>query len=166
MERERRNNRVGSEVDDDGEAGKYLTFMIGNESYGVSIRPVTEIIGIQEITPVPDMPSFVRGVINLRGKVIPIMDVRLRFQREPRAYDERTCIIVIELESSFVGLVVDTVSEVISIPDEAIDKPPRFSNSAGNRFMMGLAKVGEQVKILLDPTRLLFDGAETLRSPN
>jgi purine-binding chemotaxis protein CheW len=147
------------EDDEDSLQGKFLTFKIGEETYGIEIRHVTEIIGVQKITPVPDVPEFVRGMINLRGRVIPIMDVRLRFRKAPRAYDDRTCIIVIHIKDAAVGLVVDTVSEVLSIPDSAIDAPPRMGGPF-QRVMLGLGKVGDEVKILLDATKLLFDEAE------
>lgn len=135
---------------------KFLTFDLAEVGYGLEIRYVTEIIGIQKITDVPDMPSFIRGVINLRGKVIPVMDVRLRFNMPSRPYDERTCIIVVNLDGKSVGLVVDEVSEVLDIPAEEIEPAPN-SRKGKNRYIQGMGKVGEQVKILLDISRLLFD---------
>lgn len=135
-------------VDEDG--SKYLTFTIGTVCYGLDIRTVTEIIGLQGITPVPDVPEYVRGVINLRGKVIPVMDVRARFHLETQAYHDRTCIIVIEVRGASVGLVVDAVSEVLSIPDEDIEPPPAVGFGPDNRFISGLGKVGEEVKLLLN----------------
>ncbi|MGL6193770.1 MAG: chemotaxis protein CheW, partial [Thermoguttaceae bacterium] len=98
----------------------YLTFRLGNEDYGIEIRYVTEIVGMQKITEVPDMPPFVKGVVNLRGQVIPVLDMRLRFNMESRNYDERTCIIVVNINGAQVGLVVDTVNEVRNIDDELI----------------------------------------------
>ncbi|HKL27331.1 MAG TPA: chemotaxis protein CheW, partial [Desulfuromonadales bacterium] len=100
------------EGDEDTQKGKYLTFHLGKEDFGIEIRHVTEIIGIQKITEVPDMPDFVRGVINLRGQVIPVMDVRTRFRMQHRDYDERTCIVVVNVAEKTVGLVVDKVNEV------------------------------------------------------
>jgi len=146
-----------SEEVEDTQEDKYLTFSLGNEEYGIEIRNVTEIIGIQKITDLPNTPDFVKGVINLRGKVIPLIDIRLRFQLKERAYDERTCIIVINISNTSIGLIVDTVSEVIDIPAENVEPPPKINQGAGSRFIKGLGKVGENVKILLDIHKLLFD---------
>jgi purine-binding chemotaxis protein CheW len=138
--------------------GQFLTFSIANQEYGIDIRHVTEIIGIQKITDLPDLPDFVKGVINLRGKVIPVVDVRLRFGMSERDYDERTCIIVVNIEETSVGLVVDTVSEVMNIPGTNIEPPPKVNKKVdGNRFVHGLGKVEEDVKILLDTQKLLFE---------
>ena len=112
------------EDDEDAQKDKYLTFHLAKEDYAVEIRHVTEIIGIQRITEVPDMPDFVRGVINLRGKIIPVIDVRTRFKIEAKEYDDRTCIIVVNINDMSVGLVVDEVSEVASIPEEQVEPPP------------------------------------------
>jgi purine-binding chemotaxis protein CheW len=136
---------------------KYLTFPIGDEEYGINIQFVTEIVGIQKITDVPDTPAYVRGVINLRGKVIPVIDVRLRFGLPEREYDERTCIIVVNYNSMAVGLIVDAVSEVLDIPSGDVQPPPKVNKGAGSRYIQGLGKVEEQVKILLDIERLLYD---------
>lgn len=132
------------------DASKYLTFTIGRVCYGLNIRTVTEIIGLQGITPIPDVPDYVRGVINLRGKVIPVMDVRARFKIETQKYHDRTCIIVIEVGGASVGLVVDAVSEVLSIPDEDIEPPPKVGFGPDNRFISGLGKVGDDVKLILN----------------
>jgi purine-binding chemotaxis protein CheW len=134
---------------------KYLTFELGDEAYGIDIRFVREIIGMQRITVVPDVPHYVKGVINLRGKVIPIMDVRDRFGLMSRDYDDRTCIIVIKVGDWTVGLVVDTVSEVLDIPEEMIEPPPRVISSSGEHFIAGLGKVEDQVRLLLDANQLL-----------
>lgn len=136
--------------------GKVLVFLIDNEEYGIEIRYVTEIIGIQTITQVPELPSYIKGVINLRGKIIPIMDVRIRFKKEAREYDDRTCIIVVDIQGIPIGLVVDRVSEVISIPDEDIAPPPDL-NRAFQKYIKGIGKVGDQVKLLLDADKLLED---------
>lgn len=143
--------------EDDTLEGKYLTFPLGNEEFGLEIRHVTEIVGIQRITEVPDMPPFVRGVINLRGKVIPVIDVRARFHLETRGYDDHTCIVVVNLNGTAVGLIVDTVSEVVPISGEQIDPPPALRKGESSRFIQGLGKVGDGVKILLDIQRLLYD---------
>ena len=143
-------------VEEDTLKGRFLTFRLAEEDYGLEIRYVTEIIGIQKITEVPDMPGFVKGVINLRGKVIPVMDVRARFCLPEREYDERTCIIVVNVEEKSVGLVVDKVNEVASIPDEQIEPPPRTGQESCS-YIQGIGKIGEEVKILLDVKRLLYE---------
>lgn len=144
--------------DEDTQQDRYLTFHLGDEDYGIGIEHVIEIVGIQKITEVPDMPGFVRGVINLRGQVIPVMDVRLRFGMEPRPYDDRTCVIVIKVGDTSVGLIVDTVSEVRNIPESQVSPAPSVNTGSGNRYILGLGKVGDEVKILLDVEKLLFDG--------
>jgi purine-binding chemotaxis protein CheW len=149
------------EEEEDTQEDKFLTFIIGKEDYGIEIRHVTEIIGIQSITQVPDVPAYVKGVINLRGKVIPVMDVRTRFGVEERPYDDRTCIIVININEQPVGLIVDRVLEVLDIPEGEIEPPPKMRKGGSNRFIQGLGKVGEQVKILLNANRLLFDEDES-----
>ncbi len=148
-------NELGT--DNEEQRNRYLTFRLENEDYGLDIEYVKEIVGVQKITLVPDMPEWVKGVINLRGTVIPVMDVRARFRREPRAYDDRTCVIVVNLHGSAVGLIVDSVSEVVSIPADQVTEPPRLQGE-GSRYVRGIGKVGDQIKILLDVQQLL--GAE------
>ncbi|MCX6640561.1 MAG: chemotaxis protein CheW [bacterium] len=143
--------------EEDTQEGKYLTFAMGNEEYGIEIRNVTEIIGIQNVTELPDVPPYVKGVINLRGKVIPVVDVRLRFGLQERAYDERTCIVVVNLNKMSLGLIVDSVSEVQDIPATDIQPPPRVNQGEASVYIQGLGKVGNEVKILLDVHRLFFD---------
>ncbi len=145
------------EEDEDTQEDKFLTFVLNGEEYGIEIRHVTEIIGIQNITGVPDMPNYIKGVINLRGKVIPVMDVRLRFGLEERAYDDRTCIIVINIDEQPVGMIVDRVSEVLDIPKSDVEPPPKVKKAESSRFIKGMGKVGERVKILLNEYQLLFD---------
>ncbi len=135
----------------------YLTFRLGKEDYGIEIRYVTEIVGMQKITEVPDMPVFVKGVVNLRGQVIPVLDMRLRFNMESRDYDERTCIIVVNIGGSQVGLVVDTVNEVRNIDDDQISPPPKTAGADSAQYIQGMGKVGEEVIILLEGQRLLRD---------
>lgn len=144
--------------DEDTQKDKYLTFHLGSEIYAIDIRHVTEIIGILKITPIPEMPEHIKGVINLRGKIIPVMDVRTRFKIESRAYDERTCFIVVHLQGTDIGLVVDTVSEVADIPENQIEPAGAMSQNKGTGFIKGIGKVGEEIRILLDVEKLLFDG--------
>lgn len=142
--------------EEDTQKGKYLTFLVGKETYGLEIKYVTEIIGIQAITEVPELPDYIRGIINLRGKIIPVMDVRLRFRKEFREYNDRTCVIVIDIKDISIGLIVDSVAEVISIAEEEIVPPPDI-NKMANRFIKGIGKVGNEVKLVLDCDRLLND---------
>jgi len=143
--------------DEDTQKDKYLTFQLAREHYGIEIYYVTEIIGIQTITELPDMPDFIRGVINLRGRVIPVMDVRARFKLPDRDYDERTCIIVVEIKDTSVGLVVDEVREVMDIPEESVEPPPKATGKKNSNFLKGVGKVGNDVKIILNVSQLLFD---------
>jgi len=141
--------------------GKYLTFTLADEEYGIGILKIKEIIGMMSITTVPQTPEFVKGVINLRGKVIPVMDLRLRFGMEPIDYNERTCIIVVEIEGVAgtiqIGLVVDTVSEVLNINSEDIEKAPTFGAKLNTDYILGMAKVEGGVKILLDIDQVISE---------
>ena len=150
--------------DEDTQKDKYLTFTVGSEDYGIEIAHVTEIIGTQKVTDVPDMPGYIKGVINLRGKVIPVMDVRLRFRMPEREYDDRTCIVVVNVHGTPVGLVVDTVKEVADIPENQIELPPELSQNSTQRYIMGLGKMGDAVKILLDVGKLVrYEEMEAVR---
>lgn len=150
------------EQEEDTQKGRFLTFILSNEVYGIEIRYVTEIIGIQPITDVPELPEYIRGIINLRGKIIPVMDVRLRFRKPFREYNDRTCVIVIDIQDISIGLIVDSVSEVISIPDNEIVDPPEM-NKSGNGYIKGIGKVGNEVKLILNCDKLLrIEEAEVL----
>ncbi len=146
------------EPEEDTQKGRFLTFNLDKEAYGIEITHVTEIIGIQPITEVPELPDYVRGIINLRGKIIPVMDVRLRFRKSFRDYSDRTCVIVIDINDLSIGLIVDSVSEVIAIPDTEIVAPPEVTKG-GNRYVKGVGKVHGEVKLLLDCNKLLNDEA-------
>ena len=139
--------------------GKYLTFTLDKEEYGIGILKIKEIIGMMPITTVPQTPDFVKGVINLRGKVIPVMDLRLRFGMEAIDYTERTCIIVVEIEGSsgtvMIGIVVDAVSEVLNIKGDDIEDTPTFGTKLNTDYILGMAKMEGGVKILLDIDRVL-----------
>ncbi len=153
-----------TEQDEDTLKGKYLIFSMGHELYGMEIRYITEILGIQPITQVPEMPEYVKGITNLRGKIIPVMDARLRFKKEVREYDNRTCIIVIDTNDISIGLIVDSVSEVITMLDEDIAPPPEI-NGIGHKYIKGVGKSGNSVKLLLDCQKLLTDEAiEAIRT--
>ncbi len=143
--------------DEDTQKDRFLTFRIADEEYAVAISCVIEVIGMQKITHVPDMPEFVKGVINLRGQVIPITDIRMRFGMKTREYDDRTCIVVVNVEETFVGIVVDTVSDVLDMPEEMIAPAPQINQTPGSRYIQGLGKVNEEVKIILDVNKLLYE---------
>ena len=142
--------------------GKYLTFSLSGEEYGISILKIKEIIGMMPITTVPQTPEFVKGVINLRGKVIPVIDLRLRFMMEGIDYTERTCIIVVEIEGAsgtvMIGIVVDSVSEVLNIKSEDIEDTPAFGTRLNTEYILGMAKMEGSVKILLDINSVLSSG--------
>lgn len=143
----------------------YLTFGVGGEYYGIGIIYVTEIVGMQKIMQVPDVPNFIRGVINLRGKVIPVMDVRCRFNMEEKPYTERTVIIVLDVDNVPIGLVVDNVSEVLEIPESNIDQAPQFGNNRGGQgIIRGLGKSGDRVAVILDTRRMVSDEAIEART--
>lgn len=142
-----------------GKSGKYLTFTLADEEYGIGILKIKEIIGMMPITTVPQTPHYVKGVVNLRGKVIPVIDLRLRFGMEAMEYTERTCIIVVEMAGEttdvIIGIVVDTVSEVLTIRSDEIEDPPRFGTRLDTDYIHGMAKTDDGVKILLDIDRVL-----------
>lgn len=143
--------------DEDTQKGKYLTFVLSKEEYGIEISHVKQIIGMQNITEVPDKPDYIMGVINLRGTVIPIMDVRLRFAMEKKTYDDRTCIVVTNVDDKTVGLIVDTVAEVLDIPAAQIEEPPKVNKGEASKFIKGIGKAGDKVKIILNIETLVFD---------
>ncbi len=142
-----------------GLSGKYLTFALGVEEYGLPVLKVREIIKMMDITLVPQVPDHVKGVINLRGKVIPVVDLRLKFGFPPQDYTERTCIIVVEVAMQankvMMGIVVDAVSEVLNIGAEEIEQTPEFGERVNTDYMKAIAKVKGKVKILLDLDRVL-----------
>lgn len=135
--------------------GKYLTFNLGDQVYGIGIENVTEIIGILPITVIPEMPEYLVGIMNLRSRIIPVMDMRLRFRMPYKEYGERTCVIVVEIEESAIGLIVDGVSEVALIANKDIVPQPSISAAPQNRYIKHIGKVGSEVKLLLDCNELL-----------
>lgn len=142
---------------EDTQKDKFLTFMIENENYGIEIKYVTEIIVMQEITTVPNLPQYIIGIINLRGTIVPVMDVRLRFKKEAKKYSDRTCIIVTEINEICVGLIIDAVSEVLTINNENIVPPPDIKTGFNTRYIKGIGKVGNCIKLLIDCNKLLND---------
>lgn len=141
----------------DTQHGRYMTFKIDGEYYGIAITYVNEIIGIQPATELPETPEYIRGLINLRGKIVPILDVRMRFEKPVADYDDRTCVIVINVGEDTVGLIVDTIADVVSIEDSDILDPPSVKNSAANHYISGLGKIGDEVKLIIDPAKLIYE---------
>ncbi|MCL6589452.1 MAG: chemotaxis protein CheW [Firmicutes bacterium] len=141
--------------------GKYLTFLVGKEEYGIPILKAKEIIKMMDITSIPKTPQFMRGVINLRGKIIPIIDLRLKFRLEAKEYTERTCIIVVELLLNHakrqMGIIVDTVSEVINIPQNDLEPPPQYGTQLETGYLTGMGKVKDKVVLLLDIEKAFSD---------
>jgi purine-binding chemotaxis protein CheW len=140
-------------------AGKYLTFQLAGEEYGVEILKVKEIIGLMDITKLPRTPEFVKGVINLRGKVIPVLDLRLKFGIEEKEYDEKTSIIVVEIEDKsnriHIGVIVDSVSEVLNVSAEDLEPTPKFGVALNTEFILGMAKGNDTVRTMLDIDKVL-----------
>ena len=148
----------------DGRAGKYLTFHLNKEEFGIQVLKVREIMGVQDITVVPQTPDFIRGVINLRGKVIPVVDLRLKFGLPEKEYTQRTCIIVVQVEAGglpvLMGIIVDGVSEVLTLAAGDIEDTPDFGQGVTTPYLLGMAKVKGNVKILLDIGQVLAEATE------
>lgn len=137
----------------------YMTFKSGNEYFGLKIQYVNEIIPYQAITAVPETEDYIKGLINLRGKIIPVIDISLRFKQEPFEYNDRTCIMVVSVQSTVVGLIIEKIAEVVEIRDENILPPPSIGrlDKVQNNYVYGIGKVGDSVKLLLDPEKLIND---------
>ncbi len=135
--------------------GKFLTFVLNNEVYGIEILKVREIIGLMDITNVPQTPDYMKGVINLRGKVIPVIDLRIKFSMPEEKHTQETCTIVVEVDNTSIGIIVDRVSEVMEIKGDEIEDPPQFGQGIDTNFIMGLGKTKETIVILLDIAKVL-----------
>lgn len=145
--------------EEDAQKGKFMTFKTGKEYFGISIDYVSEIIVMQSITKIPEVADYIRGLINLRGKIIPVIDVRARFKMEPLESTDRTCIIVINVKSMVIGLIVEQIATVDTIKDANIVPPPTLGRKEDehNKYVYGLARIGDTVKLLLDPEKLIND---------
>lgn len=148
---------VDQQEEEDTLSNKYLVFDLDGQKYAIAIAYVVDIINVQPVTRVPNCPIFVRGITNLRGKVIPIIDVRIRFGKAQHDYNERTCIIVVELGDITVGMIIDSVSEVLTLEDDDISPPPSFSSSVDTRFIEGIGKAEDGIKLILDCKTVLDD---------
>lgn len=137
--------------------GKYLTFWTDSQLFGVPIADVVQIVGIQEITSIPNSPHYVKGVINLRGSIIPIVDVRIRLQKEEASYTERTCIIVANIHETLIGFVVDSVDAVTNISDDKISPPPKIIGDTTNNYLTGVVKLQNKIVLLINTAKLLAE---------
>lgn len=144
-------------VEDEIQKEQYMTFKCSDEIYGISIKYVNEIIGLSQITKVPETQDYLIGLINLRGKIIPVIDVRIRFGKEPLEYNDRTCVIVIDVKSTVIGLIVDAIDEVAAFAENEITPPPSVSDLAiqAKKYVFGIGRVNGEVKLLLDPDKLI-----------
>ncbi len=143
----------------DTQKGKYMTFKSGQEYFGLEIQYVQQIIQNQTVTMIPETEDYIKGLINLRGRIIPVVDVRVRFKQGECEYTDKTCILVINVKSTTVGLIVEQIAEVVEIKEENILPPPSIgrSDKAHHKYVYGIGKVGNTVKLLLDPEKLLYD---------
>lgn len=144
------------EFEEETQSNRFLTFSLGRESYGIDIKYVKEIIGIQDITEIPELPEYVKGIVNLRGIIIPVVDVRLKFKKEPKEYNDRTCVIVVDIRNVSIGLIVDKVAEVVTISQEDIVEPPQMNQGYNNRYIKKIGKIGNDVKLILDCEKMLI----------
>lgn len=144
------------------EKEQFMTFKCSNEVYGISIKYVNEIIGLQQITAIPESENYIIGLINLRGKIIPVIDVRIRFGKEPLDYNDRTCVIVVDVKSTIIGLIVDGIEGVVAFAEDEITPPPSVSNLEvqSRKYVYGIGRIDDNVKLLLDPDKLLNDRGE------
>ncbi len=144
-------------LDEDTQKDRFLSFKIANEDYAIEIKYIIEIIGIQKVTKVPNISNYIKGIINLRGNIIPVVDIRKRFGLDEIPYNDRTCIIVVSLSNTSIGLIVDEVQEVVNISEDFIAPPPATNKGSHSKFIQGIGRVGKTVKILLNINRLLYE---------
>ncbi|MDF2676120.1 MAG: CheW protein [Bacillota bacterium] len=150
-------NELNIDVEEDTLKDKYLTFFICNQMFGIAVKDVVQIVGIQEITSIPEFPDYAKGIINLRGAIIPIIDVRLRLHKEEVAYNDKTCIIVTKIQDSLIGYIVDAVNEVTNIEKANISEPPKMGTTYVNKFLIGVAKINDKITLLLDTQKMLSE---------
>lgn len=151
-------NQTEERLDEESPKDQYLIFSVEDEAFGIDINYVIEIIGMETISEVPDVEEYIKGVINLRGKIIPVMDVRLKLHKPSKEYNDRTCIIVVAINGVYVGLIIDEVLEVIHIAPENIMPPPKSGKEKDNissRYVRGIARINDMVRLLIDGEKLL-----------
>ncbi|MDR3120973.1 MAG: chemotaxis protein CheW [Clostridiales bacterium] len=151
------NAQLEDEEEEESLDEKYLTFMLGEEEFGINISFVTEIVGIQAITFVPELPIFVKGIINLRGQIIPVIDVRLRFEKEEVEYNDRTCIIVLQLKDLSIGFIVDSVAACDQIPNESVIPPPIAQRNYHQKYVSGIGKIQDKIVLILDCEKMIME---------
>ncbi len=142
-------------ADNDLLKSRFLAFLVDEETFGIEIRHVLEIVGLQSITEIPETQECIKGIVNLRGRIIPVIDIRLRFKKPQKDYNDRTCIIIASIGGKSIGLIVDSVSEVLTIPEEDIAKKPEIYSKDSRGYVNGIGKIGKQVVVLIDCERLL-----------
>jgi purine-binding chemotaxis protein CheW len=159
MEAEQVNTILDSHTSDlsAGEGSQFVTFTLAEEEYGVDIMKVQEIIGYRGFTKIPNVSQFIKGVLNLRGTVVPVVDLRLKFNMEEKEYDQYTVIMIVEVAGRIMGIIVDAVSDVVSLGDDEIQPTPRFSSAISTEFIKGMGKKEEKFIILLDINKVLSD---------
>ncbi len=150
-------NEENYNIEEDTLKDKYLTFFTDNQLFGIPIADVVQIVGVQEITPIPDFPNYAKGIINLRGSIIPIIDVRLRLHKEEAGYTERTCTIVTNINDVSIGFIVDAVNEVTNIEKDNISQPPKVGKDYVNTYITGVAKIDNKVVLLLNTQKMLSE---------
>ena len=166
MENEELKSVAAEEQVQSVEGGKFLSFFLGKEEYALEILQVQEIIGLMPITPVPKMPHYIKGVLNLRGKIVPVMDLRTRFGMEEIEHTEETCIIVVQEKQYLMGIVVDKVSEVADIEGSQIEDVPSVGAVDKNEYLLGIGKIKDQVKMIVDVNRVLFEVPDEVLDTN
>lgn len=137
--------------------GRFLTFYIGDSIYGIGLSKVLEIMSVQTITRIPNVPAYIKGIINLRGKIVPVMDVRLRFGLLEKSHDDLTCIVVVNMDDMNIGMIVDQVSEVTAADDETLAELPEFSSSKSSTFLESIGKIGSELVLNIDCHRFFYD---------
>ena len=155
----KQSGRYRSSDSHDTQRDKYMTFKSGSEYFGLEIQYVQQIIQYQAITKIPETEDYIKGLINLRGRIVPVVDVRLRFKQGEYQYNDKTCILVITVKNTTVGLIVEQIAEVVEIREENVLPPPTLgrADKGHNKYVYGIGKVGTAVKLLLDPEKLLYD---------
>jgi len=142
------------EETEDTQAGRYLTFASGKDTFAIEIRHVTEIVGMQPVTSLPEAPEYVKGIINLRGQIITVTDLNIRFKKKPEPYDDKTCIIIIDTGEESLGLIVPRVADVVNIEDEYVEAPPDKGLGVKSKYLKGIGKIGNEIKLILDTQKL------------
>lgn len=150
-------NRFTEEEEVDLQQTKYLTFIVDKQFYAFPIKDIIEIIEVQAITYVPESPEYVKGVINVRGRIIPVIGVRLRFHKDEAQYTERTCIVIVNISDVEIGFVVDTVDEVVDLEDENIAPPPKVQSDRSSKYITGVGKIEEKIILLLDAGKMFSE---------